>query len=712
MSKKKFQKKIEGVRKSLADNIVHIMSKNHKKPLNPKQLAAAMGIRDNDGKQYIQSALVELIKNGKLEEIDRGKFKLKQLSSQVEGRIEITRTGSAYVITPDYVKDIYIPPKFVYNALNDDTVKVRVYERAKSRKLEGEIMEVIQRARMEFVGVIEISPKFAFLIPDSPKMHVDIYIPLQNLNGAKNGQKVVAKITDWPKTATSPFGEVTEVLGFPGESVAEMNSILAEHGFPLDFPESVKQAADKIPVEISQKEIESRWDYRDVCTFTIDPFDAKDFDDALSIQKLKNGNWEIGVHIADVTHYVKPNSIIENEAVKRATSIYLVDRVIPMLPEVLSNNVCSLRPNEEKLTYACIFEMDDNAAVKSYKIGRTIINSNRRFTYEEVQEIIENGKGELYDEISVLNDFAKQIRKRRIQKGAIAFDKIEVRFKLDEDLNPIDVILKSSKDAHKLIEEFMLLANRTVAEHIGKVQKGQSKRTFVYRIHDNPDPEKLKDFVGFINKFGYKFKAVKTEQISSAMNALIEEIKGKKEENVIEQLAIRTMAKAEYSTENIGHYGLAFDYYSHFTSPIRRYPDMMVHRLLSIYLSGGASASEEMYKDLCKHSSEMERKAAEAERDSTKYFQVLYMQKSVGKEFNGVVTGVTEWGIFIEITENKCEGMVRLKDLDDDYYYFDEKNYRILGHNSDRIIRLGDDLRIRVKKADLVAKRLDFEIVD
>lgn len=711
MSKKK-KKGAVSQKINLRKEVLNVFQSHPKKNFNHKQVAAKVGVVNSSAREQIIKIIHQLVGQEYLKEIERGKFQLVQKKTKAEGIIDITRSGSAYVIMNNVqLKDVFIHQKNLGNALDGDLVSINVFGGRNSRKLEGEVVEVLERAKTEFVGLVEVVGKFAFLIPDSPKMHVDIYIPLSKLNGAKHGEKAIAKMVDWPADASSPFGEIIDVLGKPGEHDVEMYSILAQYGFPHKFPAHVEKAADEIPIEITQEEINKRKDFREVTTFTIDPIDAKDFDDALSIQKLENGNFQVGVHIADVTHYVQEDSIIDKEAIERATSIYLVDRVIPMLPEVLSNNVCSLRPNEEKLCFACVFEITEKAKVVNSWIGRTVILSNRRFHYDEVQEILEGAEGDFKSELTILNNLAKQIREKRMGAGAIGFDKVEVRFQLNDEKQPTGVYLKVQKDAHKLIEEFMLLANRTVAEFVGKPGKNVKPKTFVYRIHDTPDPDKLADFVNFINRFGYQFKAQKTNQIAESMNSLMVELKGKREENMIENLAIRTMAKAIYSTDNIGHYGLAFPFYTHFTSPIRRYPDVMVHRLLQHYLNGGKSADETKFERLCEHSSNKEKQAADAERDSTKYYQVLYMQNAIGQTFKGVVSGVTEWGVYVEIEENKCEGMIKLKELNDDFYHFDEPNYRVIGHNSGRVINLGDELTIRVKNADLVRRQLDFELV-
>lgn len=677
---------------------------------NYKQVASRLNIHDEYERSMVMESLEKLAKDEKVETTGRGKYRFKHIEHYIEGSVDMTQKGSAYVVSEELDQDVYITPKNLGHALDRDYVKVLMFAQRKNKKPEGEVVEIIERAKTEFVGIIEMSKNFAFLVPDNKKMLVDIYLPKEKLMGAKHGQKAVAKITDWPDHASSPFGEVVEVIGTPGEHEVEIHSILAEYGLPREFPKDVENEAEQIKEEISEKEIKKRRDFRDVLTFTIDPKDAKDFDDALSLRKLENGNWEVGVHIADVTHYVTEKSRLEDEAVERGTSVYLVDRVVPMLPEKLSNKVCSLRPNEEKLTFSAVFEMNDNAEVIKRWIGRTVILSDRRFTYEEAQEVIETGEGDYAKEVNKLDNLAKIMRKRRMQKGALAFDKIEVKFNLDEDNNPTGVYFKESKDANHLIEEFMLLANKNVAEFIGynEKEKKPTGKTFVYRIHDEPDPEKLRDLGNFVKQFGYDVRVKSRDDISKSLNRMLSQVKGKGEANMIETLTIRSMAKAEYSTENIGHYGLAMPYYSHFTSPIRRYPDMMVHRLLQHYLDGKKSPARDPYEELCEHASVRERLATAAERDSTKYMQVKFMEKHVGEDFMGVISGVTEWGVFVELIDNKCEGMIRIRDFKDDYYVFDEKNFLIEGERNGKIFQLGDQLMVTVKNADLDKKQLDF----
>lgn len=732
---RKDKKSRKTTKQYLFEDILSALEKQAGKPVNYKQVSSILGIEDKSQRMLVNTILEDLRDREMVEETERGKFKLKRKESFLVGTVDMTSSGAAYIVSEESAEDIYIDARKTKNALHGDLVNVRVYQK-QGKRPEGEVVEIVKRARTDFVGTIQLSPRFAFLVPGSNKMHVDIFIPLEKLNHAKDGQKAIARLVDWPDNAPNPIGEIIEVLGNPGENDVEMHAILAEYGLPYEFPEEVERAAGKLPIEITEKEISQRRDFREITTFTIDPVDAKDFDDALSIRKLDNGNWEIGVHIADVAHYVKEGSIIDNEAISRATSVYLVDRVVPMLPEVLSNNVCSLRPNEEKLCFSAVFEMNDEAEVLSEWFGRTVIFSDRRFTYEEVQTVIETGEGDFKEEIMVLDGLAKKMRTNRLRKGSIAFDKIEVKFNIDKDGKPLGVFFKQQKDSNQLIEDFMLLANRKVAEYVGRRRgeekdkdrkkqleerkekvKKQDTRPFVYRIHAAPDPEKMQQFSEFVGRFGYKLITKSERDIAHSMNKMLKDVKGKREENMIEQLAIRTMAKAIYSTKNIGHYGLAFDHYTHFTSPIRRYPDVMVHRLLQYYLDLDAGRTEPMRlsaEDLendCKHSSEMEKRAADAERASVKYKQVEFLEDKIGEEFDGMISGVSEWGIYVEIIENKCEGMVRLKDMRDDFYYHDEDNYRIMGKNTGNTYTLGDKVRIMVKKADLIRKQLDFQLV-
>jgi ribonuclease R len=679
-------------------------------------------------KKEIISLVAELTAKGDLIEANRGAYKLKPKHAYMEGIIDITAQGAAYLLSENDEDDVYIAPRNVKNALNGDRVKIYLYAKHKDQRLEGEVLEVLQRAKTEFVGRVQLSGRYAFVIPDSPKMLVDIFIPENKINNAQDGQKVVAKISDWPKGAKNPIGEIASLLGWPGENETEMNSILAEYGFPLEFPKRVEKESEAIPEVIDEKEISKRKDFRKITTFTIDPIDAKDFDDAISFRKLDNGNYEVGVHIADVTHYIRPNSYLDREAYERGTSVYLVDRVIPMLPEKLSNGVCSLRPNEDKLCFAAVFQLNEKAEVLNQWFGKTIIHSDKRFHYEEAQQVIETGKGPFADEILTLDRLAKKLRAERFRKGAIAFEKLEVKFKLDEKGKPLGVFLKENKDSNKLIEEFMLLANRAVAERVGRKHVVQSEKTsrkekkevtevkvsakpFVYRVHDSPVSERLLNFAQFAGRWGYKLKINNDREIAHSLNHLMSQLHGRKEQNVLEQLAIRTMSKAMYTTENIGHYGLAFDYYTHFTSPIRRYPDVLVHRLLEHYLKSQDSVDKDLLEIQCKHSTQMEIRASEAERASIKYKQVEFLQDKVGQVFDGLISGVTEWGIYVELVENKCEGMIRLRDLDDDFYEFDETSYCVIGARTKKRYTMGDEVKVQVVRCDLLKKQIDFKMM-
>jgi ribonuclease R len=716
----KMHRKLGKKSKDFTAQIFKILSREPKKSFNYKQIAAALELTDTKSRNEIIRDLKILKSQDKIHEIEVGKYQLVTKAEYYEGYVDMTSRKTGYFVCDELEKDVFIPFINLNQALDGDKVRAYIYNRRSSRKPEAEVLEILERAKEEFVGVIDIQKNFAFVTTANAKMYTDIFVPKNKIGEAQNGDVVLVKMEDWPKKADSPFGSILKVLGKPGEHNTEIHAILAEYGLPYDFPIEIEAYANKIDTSITVQEIEKRRDMRNVLTFTIDPRDAKDFDDALSFQVLENGNYEIGVHIADVSHYLQEGTILDDEAYKRATSVYLVDRVVPMLPEVLSNFACSLRPQEEKYTFSAIFQLNAKAEVVDSWFGRTVIFSDQRFAYEEAQHIIETKGNIIPKEISItdesyvvddkivqatlkMDELAKILRNNRMANGAISFDKVEVKFNLNEEAEPTGVYFKISKDANHLIEEFMLLANRKVAEFIGK-----QKKTFVYRIHDEPNEDKLINLQTVIAKFGYSINFKSKDSISKSLNNLLEDVQGKKEQNLVDTLAIRSMSKAKYSTENIGHYGLAFDYYSHFTSPIRRYPDIMAHRLLQYYLDGGKSVNEDDYEEKCIHSSEMESLAANAERDSIKYMQVKFMEDKKDIEFLGVISGVTEWGIFVEIIENKCEGMCRIREIRDDYYVFDEKQYALVGEVSKTVLQLGDEVYVKVKNADLVKKQLDF----
>jgi ribonuclease R len=738
MTKNKKGKSKKGI-SNLTNTILSILKKDRNQYFNYKQIAAKLGVNDASSRNQIIKKLQELLINKEIEEIERGKFKAVINTEYHTGILDLSGKGTGYIICEDFDDDVFITSNNINKALNKDEVEFYVYKRRHRGKLEGEITQVLKRDKSEYVGVIQMQKNnnFAFVVADSNKMYKDIFVPINKTLKAEDGDKVLVKLEDWPENADSPNGKVIQVLGKPGDHNTEIHSILAEYGLPYEFPHEVEEFANKIDTSITSEEISKRRDMRKDLTFTIDPKDAKDFDDALSFKILDNGLYEIGIHIADVSHYLQEGTVLDDEAYERATSIYLVDRVVPMLPEVLSNSACSLRPHEEKLTFSAVFQMNEKCEIKNEWFGRTVTYSDARFAYEEAQVIIENNTvstekegissmntiipkeisitdkeynttPEIAQAILKMDALAKKMRSKRMSAGAISFDKVEVKFNLDEHANPIGVFFKTSKDANKLIEEFMLLANRKVSEFVGKKDP---KKTFVYRVHDEPDDSKLANLQGIVSKFGYKLNFKDRKTTSASLNYLLKEVNGKKEQNLVDTLAIRSMSKAEYSTHNIGHYGLAFDYYSHFTSPIRRYPDVIAHRLLQQYLDGGKSVNEDVYEDKCNHSSNMENLATKAERDSIKYMQIKFMQDHKDENFVGVISGVTDWGIYIEIISNKCEGMVSVRDMKDDHYAFDQEQYAMIGRNNKIMYQLGDEVVVKVKNADLVKKHLDFNLI-
>ncbi|WP_299114927.1 VacB/RNase II family 3'-5' exoribonuclease [uncultured Winogradskyella sp.] len=740
MTRKKKRKSRKNKISNLTNTILSILKKERNKSFNYKQIAAKLGVNDASSRNQIIKKLQQLKAKQEIEEVDRGKFKAIVNTEYHTGILDMSSKGNGYVICDDFEEDIFIASNNINKALDGDEVEFYAYRRKHRGKQEGEITSIIKRVKSEYVGTIQIHDKknYAFVIADSVKMYKDIFVPINKTKKAEDGDKVLVTLTDWPEKADSPYGKVLEVLGKPGEHSTEIHSILAEYGLPSEFPHEVEAYANQLNTSITEEEIAKRRDMRKDLTFTIDPKDAKDFDDALSFKVLENGLYEVGIHIADVSHYLQPDTVLDDEAYERATSIYLVDRVVPMLPEILSNGACSLRPLEEKYTFSAVFQMNDKCEIKKQWFGRTVTYSDARFAYEEAQTIIENnpnvtlsaievsqlnttipqeisltGKAyqtqpEIAEAVLVLDRLAKKMRSQRMRTGAISFDKVEVKFNLDEEANPVGVFFKTSKDANKLIEEFMLLANRKVSEFIGKQNP---KKTFIYRVHDEPDEAKLAQLQTVVGRFGHKLNFKDRNSVASSLNKLLTDVVGKKEQNLVDTLAIRTMSKAEYTTQNIGHYGLAFDYYSHFTSPIRRYPDVMAHRLLQHYLEGGKSANEEVYEEKCKHSSNMEYLATKAERDSIKYMQIRFMQDHQDEEFLGVISGVTDWGIYVEIISNKCEGMVSVRDMKDDTYDFDQTHYAMVGRNTHNMYQLGDEVIVKVKNTDLVKKHLDFYMV-
>jgi len=715
MSKKKFQekkeKKVKKEKVGLYGSLISLLDEMAGKEWSVQQIAKKLQVKKKSMIEDLYKLLDLLVEEGKIGQLSNGSYKIKTSKATAKGVVGIVdhvNPRFAYVATGEEgSKDVYIQSRDLGSALHGDTVKVSLLGKKNGASPEGKVVEIVKRGRNRFVGRMEISKGFGFIVPDFKKIYTDFFVYPENINGANANDKVLFEVTKWAEGDKSAEGKVIEILGKTGENNAEIHSIMAEFDLPFRFPENVLREAEKIAEEITNEEIKKRRDFREVLTFTIDPEDAKDFDDAISFQKSANGNYEIGVHIADVTHYVRPGNDLDNDAFDRATSVYLVDRTVPMLPERLSNALCSLRPHEDKLTFAAVFEMDSKGKIYSEWFGRTIIHSDQRFSYEQAQEVIESGAGTFAEEIKILNGLHEILRKERFKKGAVNFETTEVKFKLDAQGKPLMVVPKVRKEAHKLIEEFMLLANRAVATYVYKMKKGEEKNTFVYRTHDFPNPEKVADFAVFAKQFGHTLQ-IDEENVSRSLNKLMDSIEGKPEQNVLQSLAVRAMAKAKYTTEAKPHFGLAFDHYTHFTSPIRRYPDMMVHRLLQYYLDSGKSVNKKEFEEKCVHSSQREKRAADAERASIKYKQVEFMSMAENKPFDGIITGVTDFGIFVEIVETKCEGMARLSDMKDDFYEFDEKNYRAIGRRRKKIYRLGDKVVVRIKKTDVDRRLIDL----
>lgn len=708
-----------------AKQIKEVFFKQPNRTFNYKQIAAIFGITDPSGRNQITKILRKFTDQKELKEDTRGKFSLIEKPTIYQGKIDVTQNGNGYLISEDLEDDIFIEKKQLLTAFDGDTVSFRLYKPRGKRRLQAEIISIEKRNKTRFVGILQLQNDTAFVVVGNGNNYPDFFIDQKEIEEEKNGDKVVIEFTKWSNPKKSPQAKIVKVLGIPGTHQAEIHGILEEFGLPYEFTEEVLKAADDIDTSIQEKEIKQRRDFRKVLTFTVDPKDAKDFDDALSFQPLENGEYEIGIHIADVSHYIEKEGVLDQEAYKRATSVYLVDRVVPMLPEILSNQACSLRPHEEKYTFSAVFILNKEGSVKEQWFGRTVILSDQRLAYEEAQHVIENNTPhipqsisltnqpytipqKLVDAICTMNEIAQKMRKKRMQTGAISFDKIEVKFNLDEEKKPTHVYFKDSKEANKMIEEFMLLANKKVAEFIGKQQP---TKKFIYRVHDEPNPEKLSQLQHIVSKFGYKVNFNTTKNVSNSINKLLHEVKGNKEQNLVDTLAIRTMSKAEYTTENIGHYGLAFEYYTHFTSPIRRYPDVMVHRLLQTYLNNQQPKTKDTIEEACKHASFMEQVATKAERNSIKYMQVKYMSQYINQLFTGVISGVTERGMYVEIIDNKCEGMIRIQDFPNDFFTFDEKEFIFVGRKTKEIYQLGDEVTVKVLKTDLIKRHLDFQLI-
>lgn len=717
MARRSRKKKTEDI--SLEQRLAEVFAKSPYQPFNSKQLAAKLGASEKEARHQISMALEQMLASAILVSASRGKYKLNPIHMEadvqkiIQGKISMKQTGKAYLIpeNPD-LEDIFIAANNTGKALNGDIVKVHLFPSRRGKRPEGRVVEVVKRDKQRYVGTLRISKNVSYFVFDDIGNAFSAMVSKENLKDAKDGQKVVVRLAEWPDSMRNPIVEVTQVLGFPGDNEVEMMSILLDQNFTNEFSSQVEKEAEELPVEIPEKELLARRDFRNTLTITIDPADAKDFDDAISFKDLGNETYQVGVHIADVSYYVRPNTAIDAEAAGRATSVYLVDRTIPMLPEKLCNNVCSLRPNEDKLCFSAVFVLDKDAKILKQWIGRTIIHSDRRFNYDEVQQIIESGEGEYVEEILMLDRLAKCLRQTRYEKGAINFGSEEVKFVLDEQGRPIDVYIREEKDSNRLVEEYMLLANKKVAEFVGKVAPNTEAKAFVYRVHDQPLDEKIGTFNNFIGKFGYALQLKSRKGLANSMNQLFTEVEGKGEQHLIEQLAIRTMQRAIYTTDNIGHYGLGFKYYTHFTSPIRRYPDLMVHRLLARYMNGKPSADKDALEEKCKHASDMEQRATEAERNSVKYKQAEYLADKIGEVYEGIISGVSKWGIWVQLDGSKCEGMVSVKSMNDDFYYLDEENYRFIGQRSGRVYQLGNRVKISVRGVDLSRKQIDFLFVD